>query len=127
MWAAALPEAPGLDSPDRLVWDHHVRQIVAYRDRYSIDADSPLGKSVPAGSPMGRARMAAEAALTALGAVNDGPDVAERDQLRDIERQQALEQTELSLDELQQSALDPLDPMHQHLGVIGDGPAPGLS
>ncbi|WP_156251500.1 MobF family relaxase [Pseudactinotalea terrae] len=127
VWAAALPEPPGIDSPDRLVWDHHVRQIVAYRDRYSVDADSPLGKPVPADSPMGRARASAESALTALGAVNDAPDVAERDQLREIERQQALEQTELSLDELQQGALDPLEPMHQHLSIFGDGSGPGLA
>lgn len=127
VWAAALPEPPGIGSPDRLVWDHHVRQIVAYRDRYSIDADSPLGKSAPADNPMGRARAAAEAALTALGAVNDAPDVAERDRLREIERQQVLEQTELSLDELQQGALDPLDPRHQHLSIFGDSSGPGLA
>ena len=126
VWAAALPCAPGLDSPERLVWDHHMRQIVAYRDRYSIDADSPLGRSVPAGSPMGRAQMAAEAALTALGAANDAPDVGERERWREVERQHVLEQTELSLDDLQRGALDPLDPMHQHLSVFGDGSGPGL-
>jgi len=38
-----------------------------------------------------------------------------------------LEQTELSLDELQQGALDPLDPMHRHLSVFGDGSGPGLA
>lgn len=127
VWAAALPCAPGLDSPERLVWDHHVRQVVAYRDRYCLDSDSPLGRSVPAASPMGRARMAAAAALTALGAVNDAPDVGERDRLREAEREHVLEQTELSLDELQQGAFDPLDPMHQHLGIIGDAFGPGLS
>jgi len=74
---------------------------------------------------MGRARASAEAALTALRAVNHAPDVAERDRLREIERRQALDQTELSLDELQQGALDPLDPMHQALSVFGDG-GPGL-
>ncbi|WP_156253896.1 ATP-binding domain-containing protein [Pseudactinotalea terrae] len=126
VWAAALPAAPDIESPERLVWDHHVREIVAYRDRYSVDADSPLGKPVPTDSPMGRARAAAEAALTALDALNDAPGGAEHDRLREIEREQALEQTERSLEELQQGFIDPLGPMHQHLGILGDGAGPGL-
>lgn len=125
MWTAALPEAPDLGSPDRLVWDHHVRQIVAYRDRYSIDADSPLGRPVPAEGPMGRARATAEEALTSLGAVNEAPNPADRDRLREVELRRALAQTELSLEALQGQPVDPLDPIHHHLNV-SDGSGPGL-
>lgn len=125
-WTAALPEAPDVGSPDRLIWDHHVRQIVAYRDRCGIDTDSPLGRQVPAHSPMGRARADAEAALTSLGAVNGAPNAAEHDRLRDVERRRTLEQTELSLDALQGESIDPLDPIHHHLNVLGDGAGPGL-
>src|SRR5699024_4075139 len=110
-------EAPDLGSPDRLVWDHHVRQIVAYRDRYSIDADSPLGRPVPTEGPMGRARAAAEEALTSLGAVNEAPDAAERDRLREVERRLAWAQTQLSLKALQGQPIVPFDPIHHHLNV----------
>ena len=125
-WTEALPEVPDVGSPDRLVWDHHVRQIVAYRDRYSIDADSPLGRPAPADSPMGRARAIAEAALTSLGAVNEAPDAADHDRFREVERRRALEQTELSVGALQGQSIDPLDPIHRHLNVLSDGAGPTL-
>ncbi len=126
VWAAALPAAPDADSPDRLVWEQQVRQIIAYRDRYAIDTDSPLGRQVSTDSPMGRARAAAEAALARLGAGNESPSAAEVERLRQAEREQALEQTEVSLASLQGGPIDLLDPIHQHLNVLGDGAGPGL-
>lgn len=127
-WAANLPCAPQAGSPERDHWDQHVRQIVAYRDRYQLDTDSPLGPNLPPDTPQGRARAAAQHALTALGVANVVPERDDRDRLAHTERALRREQMQQHLDELhQQDSLNPLDPIHEHLNHLGPHPGPDLN
>lgn len=126
VWAANLPPAPEPGTTERQDWDHHVRQIVAYRDRFQISSDTPLGPPRPESTPQGRARAHAHHALTALGATNTAPERSDRDRLAEAERSLRREQMQQHLDELHR-AIDPLDPMHHHLTHPGPGHGPGLA
>lgn len=112
-WTAALPAAPAVDTPERIVWDSHIGRIVAYRDRYLIDADSPVGRTVRPDTTQGRPRLDAEAALTALGGASTTPSVDERERHLQAERDQRLEQMAQRLDELRSTGIDATDPVHQ--------------